>query len=41
MKKERDLKVVVVNPLTEEQKAVIYKRLEEYLELVYSNPKTD
>ncbi len=30
MKKETKLKVVVVNPLTEEQKENIYKRLEDY-----------
>ncbi len=29
-KKLEPLKVIVVNPLTEEQKEVIYKRIEEY-----------
>lgn len=37
MKKERKFKVVVMNPPTEEQKAEMIKRVEEYLTLVYSN----
>ena len=37
MKKEREFKVVVTNPPTEEQKAQMIKRVEDYLTLVYSN----
>lgn len=36
MKKERELKVIVKNPPTEEQKAEMIKRIEDYLSLVYS-----
>lgn len=39
MKKEREFKVIVKNPPTEEQKAQMIKRIEDYLSLVYSNQK--
>ena len=39
MKKEREFKVIVKNPPTEEQKAQMIKRIEDYLSLVYSNTK--
>lgn len=39
MKKETELKVIVMNPPTEEQKKQMVKRVEEYLTLIYSNPK--
>ena len=34
---QNELKVVVVNPPTEEQKQIIKERIEEYLEFVYSS----
>ena len=37
IKKEREYKVIVVNPPTEEQKEKIIKRVEDYLSLVYSD----
>ena len=39
MSKERELKVIVKNPPTEEQKAEMIKRIEDYLTLVYSQPE--
>lgn len=39
MKKEREYKVIVTNPPTEEQKDEILKRIEDYLALVYSEVK--
>ena len=39
MRKERELKVIVKNPPTEEQKAEMIKRIEDYLTLVYSQPE--
>lgn len=39
MRKERELKVIVKNPPTEEQKKEMIKRIEEYLTFVYSNQK--
>ncbi len=39
MKKEREFKVVVKNPLSDKQKEEIIKKVEEYLTLVYSNQK--
>ena len=39
MKKEREFKVIVKNPPTEEQKAIMLKKIEDYLSLVYSNIK--
>lgn len=39
MKKEREYKVIVTNPPTEEQKKEILKRVEDYLASVYSNQK--
>lgn len=37
MKKEREFKVIVKNPPTEEQKKQMIKRIEDYLELIYSD----
>ena len=39
MRKEREFKVIVKNPPTEEQKAKMIKRIEDYLSLVYSNQR--
>lgn len=39
MRKEREFKVIVKNPPTEEQKKQMIKRIEDYLSLVYSNTK--
>lgn len=39
MKKEREFKVIVKNPPTEEQKAKMIKRIEDYLTMVYTNAK--
>lgn len=39
MKKKREFKVIVKNPPTEEQKAEIIKRVEDYLTLIYSKVK--
>lgn len=36
MRKEREFKVIVKNPPTEEQKAEMIKRVEDYLSLIYS-----
>lgn len=36
MKKEREFKVIVKNPLTEKQKQEIIKRVEDYLTMVYT-----
>ncbi len=36
MKKERKFKVIVKNPPTEEQKAKMIKRIEEYLTMIYT-----
>ncbi len=36
MKKERKFKVIVKNPPTEQQKAEMIKRIEDYLTLVYT-----
>ena len=36
MKKEREFKVIVKNPPTEEQKNQMIKRIEDYLTLIYS-----
>ncbi len=36
MKKESKLKVVVVNPPTEQQKEEMMKRVEDYLKLIYT-----
>lgn len=36
MKKKKEFKVVVVNPLTEEDKEKIMKRVEDYLTTVYT-----
>ena len=36
MRKEREFKVIVKNPPTEEQKAEVIKRVEDYLSLIYS-----
>lgn len=37
MKKEKKLKVIVVNPPTEEQKELIMKKIKEFLEQKYEN----
>ena len=34
---EKELKVVVVNPLTKEQEKELTKRVEDYFNLIYSN----
>lgn len=39
MKKKREFKVIVKNPPTEEQKAEMIKRVEDYLALIYSKVK--
>jgi len=36
MKKKREFKVIVKNPPTEEQKAKMIKRIEDYLTIVYT-----
>lgn len=36
MKKEREFKVIVTNPPTEEQKAEMIKRIEDYLTMIYT-----
>lgn len=36
MKKERKFKVIVTNPPTEEQKAEMIKRIEDYLTMIYT-----
>ncbi len=36
MKKERKLKVILKNPPTEEQKAKMIKRVEDYLTMIYT-----
>lgn len=36
MRKKREFKVIVKNPPTEEQKAEMIKRVEDYLSLIYS-----
>ena len=36
MRKEREFKVIVVNPLTEQQKSEMLKRVEDYLTTVYT-----
>lgn len=37
MRKEREYKVIVKNPPTEEQKAQMLKRIEDYFSMIYSN----
>lgn len=39
MRKEREFKVIVKNPPTEEQKKQMIKRIEDYLSLIYSNAR--
>lgn len=39
MKKKREFKVIVKNPPTEQQKAEMIKRVEDYLTLIYSKVK--
>lgn len=34
---EKELKVVVLNPLTKEQEKELTKRVEDYLSIIYSN----
>lgn len=35
-KKEREFKVIVKNPPTEEQKEIMIKRIEDYLTMIYT-----
>lgn len=41
MRKEREYKVIVKNPPTEEQKAQMLKRIEDYFALIYSKNTTE
>lgn len=39
--KKRELKVIVKNPPTKEEKEQIIKRVEDYLSLIYSNQRKE